>query len=257
MEQAMQSGMTAQIAAADVDPMALQEPPVVKRRLRRPTVLFITLGLVAYSLALVAQIPARSVVHENDRMLVGGTIWHGEAVLASALRIEWHWSPLATLTNLRFTADWRMTGGGTDLIGSAALASKGFALSGISGQADELTLDTLAPNLPLSCRFVAAVAIKYLVVGGSDQMADGTIRTSNASCTARGIASPPLELAAMSGAITTGPQFSSGTLATAVSHQAMFEMRLTRAGSLSFWPTTNAVRMIPPLAEWRYDTIIP
>ena len=256
MVQATQSGMTAQIAAADVDPMALQEPPVARRRLRRPAVLFIALGLIAYSLALVAQIPARVAVHESDRLRVGGTVWHGEAVLASALRMEWHWSPMATLTNLHYTADWRMTGGGTDLIGSGMLVDGGVALTDVSGQADEQTLDAMAPNLPLACRFVASVAIKYVKLGGSNQAAKGTLRTSAANCSLRAVASPSLEVPAMTGAISDGQQVSAGTLATAQSQQPLFELRLTRAGALSFWPTANAVRMMPPLAGWRYDTTV-
>ncbi len=252
MELMMRQGMTAQIAAADVDPDALQEPPVARRPLSRPTVLFALVAVLAYLLGIVAFIPARALVAESDSLRVGGTIWTGQAVLASAIRIEWKWSPLATLTRLGFTADWHATGGSTDLAGTVTRRGGSYDLSQVSGQADGMLLDSLGLNLPLTCRFVADVAIDRLVLGGANQQVSGKLRSSPASCNGRALAAS-VELPAMQGEAVAGAQSSIGALSTVAGRVHLIELRLARDGNLSLWPTNAAVGVAPLLAGMRWD----
>ncbi|MGB7409019.1 MAG: hypothetical protein WA908_10980, partial [Pontixanthobacter sp.] len=90
----MPAGMTANIAAADVDPMARQDTPVQSRDISRRTVVFIVTGVVAYLIGMIALIPAAAIIDENDRLDVGGTIWDGAAVVGSTTRFDWDFSPL-------------------------------------------------------------------------------------------------------------------------------------------------------------------
>ena len=256
MEPTMQSGMTAKIAAADVDPFALQQPPVAPHRSRRRTLIFVVTGLIAYLIGLIALIPAKAVVDERDGLQVGGTIWNGQAVLGSTLRFDWQFAPVATLTRLGFGADWHLSGGGTDLAGS--LTSRGAVLrfDKVSGQADGTLLSALAPRLPFTCRFIADVAMERIVLGGSAQEALGNFRTSPANCALRAIAAPPVELPAMRADVTPGARGSSGALMTAAGQLHLIELRLAPTGALSIWSTSNAVQRVPFFAGMRYDTVI-
>ncbi len=252
----MQPGMTAKIAAADVDPFALQQPPVVRRSRRRRTILFSVLGIVTYLIGLIALIPARALLTEGDNLKVGGTIWNGEAVLASTERIEWTFAPLASLTRMGFSADWRMSGGGTDLAGAATQRGDVMLLENVSGQADGALLTAFAANLPLACNFVSDVKIRRLQLGGSAQEAAGTIRTSSARCSARGVAAPPIELPAMRAEFTPGANGTRGSLVTASGRVSLIELRLSQGGALSIWPTAAAIQRAPVLAGKRYDTTV-
>lgn len=218
--------------------------------------MFVVAGLIAYLLGLIAMIPARAIVDETDNFRVGGTIWNGEAVLASTLRFDWHFAPIDTLTRLGFSADWQLSGGGTDLAGS--LTSRGDVLrfDKVSGQADGTLLSALAPKLPFTCRFAADVAIERIVLGGSAQQALGSFRTSPANCALRDIAAPPVELPAMRADVAPGARGSSGALMTAAGQLHLAEVRLAPTGALSIWPTANAVQRAPFLAGMRYDTTV-
>lgn len=251
----MRSGMTAETAAADVDPLALQQPPVARRRLPGRAVMFLAVGLIAYLLGLIAMIPARAVLRESDNLRVGGTIWNGEAVLGSAIRIEWRFSPLSSLASLGFSADWRATGGGTDLVGGATARGGAVRFDAITGQADGTLLAALAPQLRFSCRFAAQVAIDHLVLGGGGQEAVGTLKTSPASCAARGMEAVPVAVPALRAEIGPGQGGTSAALMT-VRRLHLVEARLSPAGALSIWPTANAVGLAPFLAGQRYDARI-
>ncbi len=248
--------MTARIAAADVDPLALGQPPVARRPLRRRTLAFVLTGVVAYLLGLIALIPARAVMAESDRVRVGGTIWRGEAVIASTVHVEWTFAPLTTLTHLAYSADWRLTGGATDLAGSATRGGGVLRLEGVSGQADGTLLAVAAPRLPIACNFLADVAIDRIVIGGAAQQALGTLRTSPVKCVASAAVGAPLDLPALRGEITPNATGSGGALATAMRGEDLIEVRLSRNGALSIWPTARATRLAPFLSGQRYDTLI-
>lgn len=250
----MQSGMAAQIAAADVDPFALQQAPVTRRRLRNRTAVFASIAVLAYLVGLIAQIPARTLITETDTLKVGGTIWNGEAVRGSTIRLEWQFAPLRSLTSLAFSADVQIAGGGTDLVGQAMRSSGRLVLTDMSGQIDGTLLDVMAPDLPLSCRFVAQTRIAWLALGGQAQGAAGTMQLSPATCTARGGSALPVTLPASRFEVRPVGGTSVGALSSLAGRVHLIELRLSPEGNLSVWPTAALVRTAPVLAGVRYDT---
>ena len=249
------------IAAELVDRMAPDGSPaagggIVAAARRRRAVTLIALGLIAYAVGLVAMIPARVLVAERIGTRVGGTIWRGEAVIGPALRVTWRWSPIASLAGLGFGADWHATGGGTDLAGAALRRPGRIVLRDVAGTADRALLDALAPDAPFTCRFDAQLRIDELAFGGRDSLARGTVRSSPAHCETRGPGGAALaaaDLPALRGDIVSAPAGSSATLTTIAARQPFAEMRLSRDGALSLWPTAAAVRGAPFLAQMRYD----
>jgi len=246
----------AQTAAPDADQEANSQTPALARRQRRRVGLFIALGVLTYCAGLIAMIPARFVVPDSDRMRVGGTAWNGEAVLGSTMRIAWHWSPMASLLRLGYTANWQMTGGDTDLSGSATPKAGRIVLRDIAGQIDGTLLDAAAPALPLSCRFLAQVQIAQLTLGGKNQMADGNLRSSVVHCTSRTAVAGALDLPALRGTLVPTAGMTTGALVTAPSRQHLIEARLTSDGGLSVWVTPELAARTPLLTGARYDTVI-
>jgi hypothetical protein len=200
-------------------------------------------------------IPARFVLRDSDRMRVGGTAWNGEAVVGSTMRIVWHWSPMASLLQFGYTANWQMTGGDTDVSGSATPKAGRIVLRDISGQIDGTALDAVAPALPVSCRFLAQVDLARLTIGGKDQLADGTLRTSAVHCTARLAGAGALDLPSLRGTLVPGAGLTTGALVTP-SRQHLIEARLTSDGGFSVWATPELAARTPLLAGARYDTVI-
>lgn len=252
----MQAGMAARIAAADADPLALQQPRVVLRRLRGRALVFLLLGVAAYLIGLIALIPAKVVLTEADNLKVGGTIWNGEAVLASTVKIDWQFAPVRTLTELAFSADFHMAGGGTDLAGSVTQVGDALRLTGVSGQVDGTLLAGLAPNLPVTCRFVAQTQISRVVLGGSSQSAEAMLRVSPAACQGKAAGGAPFDLPATRFEASPDARGSRGALVTVTGRQRLLEARLSRDGNLSIWPTADLVRLAPVLGGIRYDTRI-
>ncbi len=252
----MQAGLTAKIAAANVDPVAQQKPPVVARRIARRTLVFILIGILAYVIGLIATIPAATMIDESDRVQVGGTIWRGEAVLASTIRFEWVFSPLTTLSKMAFSAEWRVSGGGTDLAGTATKRGNQLQFVDVAGQADGSLLDAAFPDLPLSCRFTADVRVDQAYLGGEGQRVQGTLRTGPMACSAKQLAALPVELPAMTGALGPGGNGTAGALISSADQAHILELRLSPQGMLSVWPTQFAVQRVPFLAGKRYDTQI-
>jgi hypothetical protein len=223
----------------------------------------VLIGLLAYCAGLIAMIPASLILPQSDWLKTGGTAWNGEAVLGSAMRIEWHWAPIETLTRCAFTAGWRMTGAQTDLVGLVIPGRHSMRLLDVTGQADGTLLASAAPDLPFTCRFLAQIDLRDVAIGGADQRARGTLRSSPVSCTAQAMPGasvdmPALDLPAMHAAIgadRTG-MGSSGTLVTASGAQPMAELRLARGGALSLWPAPALVARAPLLAQKRLDTTL-
>jgi hypothetical protein len=252
----MQPGLAARIAAADVDPVALQQPPVAKRRVPRRTLAFVIVGVISYICALVALLPARMVLSETESLRVGGTIWNGEAVIASAIHVDWQFSLIRSLTDLAYSADFHMTGGATDLAGGITQAGDVMRFREVSGQLDETLWNALGGNLPMQCRFVADVAIEKLVLGGNAQMAEATMQVSPSTCTAAAVPGVPAQLPAARFSIVPNGSISTGALVANGSRMHLLEARLTRDGALSIWPTALASELTPVLAGIRYDTKI-
>lgn len=216
--------------------------------------IFCVIGILAYCAGLIAQIPASIMLPSSDVWQVGGTIWNGEAVIGGATRVEWHWSALASLGRFGFTANWHMTGGDTDLVGTASPGFGRLRLDGVSGVADGSLLSLAAPNLPVTCRFLAQVNIAQMVVGGIDQHAAGSLRTSPVHCTSKALAAAALDLPALHGTIGPVHGISSGALVTLPSRQHLVETRLYRTGAFSLWPTAALTARVPALQGSRLDT---
>lgn len=251
-----QAGMAAQIAAADVDPLARQDSPVAPHRYRRRTAIFVGCAAIAYVIGLIATIPAAAVLDESDRLAVGGTIWNGEAVLASTIRVEWSFAPLTTLSRLAFSADWRITGGGTDLAGMISQRGDVMTLHDAAGQIDGSLLNALFPGLPLTCSFTGTARIDNLRLGGDDQAAQANFVTGPVTCAAKAMAALPVQLPPLTADVVASDEASAGALMTEQSKEHLVEMRLDRDGMLSIWPTPMAVERLPLLAGRRYDTRI-
>ncbi len=168
--------MAAHIAAADVDSDARQNSPVVPHRSQHLPTILAVVAAISYLVGLIAMLPASVFVEENERLQVGGTIWSGESVLDGAIRVEWSFSPLTTLAQFAWSADWHITGAANDLTGRVTQAGEQLQLANISGQTDGVLIDTMFPNLPLSCDFTADLAVESLFLGGEGQKGVGNLR---------------------------------------------------------------------------------
>jgi hypothetical protein len=128
-------------------------------------------------------------------------------------------------------------------------------------------LNLAAPNLPVTCRFLAQVELATLVIGGNDSQAAGSLRTSPVHCavkaggTANALAATAVDLPALHG--TIGPAhgssmqgLSSGALFTLPSRQHLVEVRLHNTGALSLWPTAALTARVPALGGTRLDTTV-
>lgn len=161
---------------------------------RRRLIRFAGFGIAAYVAALVATMPA-SVVFKNKpwRTGVEGTIWHGAVGVAGGSTLRWDWAPLRSLTSLGFAADWRMTGGETDLGGRALVKPGGrTVLDTISGAADASLLSALQPNLPFQCELVMQLEAPRVAVGGGTRLAGGVATGAPGICAATGGAAVPV-----------------------------------------------------------------
>ncbi|MGB3753225.1 MAG: hypothetical protein WA954_04920 [Parerythrobacter sp.] len=201
-------------------------------------------------------LPASVFVEENERLQVGGTIWSGESVLDGAIRVEWSFSPLTTLAQFAWSADWHITGAANDLTGRVTQAGEQLQLANISGQTDGVLIDTMFPNLPLSCDFTADLAVESLFLGGEGQKGVGNLRTGPVSCAAKGLAALPVELPALEGSLVPTPDGTSGALTAAAQNERLVEMRLSPDGRLSIWPTQQATARLPLLRGERFDTVV-
>ncbi len=217
---------------------------------------FTSLMVLAYCGGLIAMIPASLMLPKSDRWQIGGTIWNGEAVPDGTTRLSWRWSPIASLSRGGFAANWHMTGGATDLVGIATLGLGRLRLDNVSGVADGAMLDLAAPALPVTCRFLAQVSIDTLVIGGSDQRASGSLRTSPVHCSAKAVAAASLDLPALHGMISQTHGLSSGAFFTLPARQHLVEARLTSAGAFSLWPTAALTARLPALRGTRLDTTV-
>ncbi len=217
---------------------------------------FALAGILAYCAGLIALIPASAVLPKSDVWQVGGTIWNGEAVIGGTSRIAWRWSALASLSHLALTANWHMTGGATDLAGTASPGMGRLRLDGVSGVADGTLLSLAAPNLPVTCRFLAQVQIDRMIVGGSDSQAVGSLRSSPVHCTAKALATAAIDLPALHGTIGPVHGLSSGAVFTLPSRQHLVEARLYGTGAFSLWPTAALTARVPALGGMRLDTVV-
>ena len=247
----MQRGLTAEIAAADADPSTSQDTPVAPRRARLAWL--IATGLTAYLAALVATLPARLIFARDDRWAISGTVWNGEAVLDGAYRVEWRWSPARSLASLAFAADWRMSGAGTDIAGSATHGGGRLLLEGVSGQADGALLTALTPGVPFVCDVPVTVDVPRLLIAGSASTAEGEIRSDPGDCTVAGLA----ETVAVPALVAHAARDRSGVTTATLAPLATPRLRLLggtlAGGRLVIMPTAAGEALLPFLRNWRID----
>lgn len=218
--------------------------------------MFLVVGVIAYLVGLLITIPAGTLIEEDERLQVGGTIWNGEAVLASTLRMDWSVAPLTSLANLGYTAEWHITGGGTDLAGDAIRRSEVLTLENVSGQIDGSMVSALAPNLPFACDFIGNLRLERATFGSDNHEIGGRVETGPVTCAARNLPGLPARFPALRGEFTPVGDQTTGSLAGGPRGARMLEFRLSREGALSVWPTAAAVGTAPFLAGKRFDTII-
>lgn len=213
---------------------------------QRRTLTLLAIGLATYTAALIALLPARFVIAPtDDRWMLAGTVWRGEAVLAGSHRLEWRFAPVRSLAALGFAADWRMTGQGTDLTGTATVGSRETRLEGVSGQADGGLLAALEPSLPFTCDVTMQVDLADLAIGGTSQRATGTIRTDPGRCTAKGIASASTALPRLTATMRRAGDLSDGFVAPAANRQKLVTISLSKRGRLVVAVTPAGGALLP------------
>jgi len=245
----MRRGLTGTIAAADADPHASEILP----RSRRRTLGYSAIGLVAYGVALIASWPARFLVDANPRWAVSGTIWHGDAVLDGAYRVEWRWAPLRSFANLGFATDWRLTGSGSDLAGSAISSPRHLVLEGISGRADAALIMALTGDQPFTCDAGLTINVSRLAIAGAESSMEGEMQSDAGRCTAPGSgASQPVPPLVMHAA-----RDRAGVSTATIAPLAQPRIKLVEAnmagGRLAVAPTPTGLTLLPFLRNWRID----
>jgi hypothetical protein len=177
----------------------------------RKALRFVALGAVAYCATLVATLPADVALPAASLPArLGGTLWHGDALLAGGSRIEWRWAPLRSLASLGLAVDWHATGAGTDLAGQALLHPGAIRIDGMGGHADGAFLAEIAPDLPFTCNVRFAVDLPQIATGGDAPHVAGEILSDAGTCRnkAAGSDMPVLPLAIVAGRAAGGSRVS-------------------------------------------------
>ncbi|WP_315761825.1 hypothetical protein [Sphingomonas sp. Y38-1Y] len=181
MQKLLRRGTIAETLARPADPAALL--PNADGAARRRLILFGSVGIVAYALAMLVTIPA-SVFLKNRpwRTGVAGTIWSGEVGVAGGSIVRWSFAPLRSLTSLGFAVDWRATGEDTDLGGQALLRPGGVRLDAVSGTADGALLAALLPNLGFACDVTLQAEFPQLTIGPGHGVVEGQATIDPGAC---------------------------------------------------------------------------
>ena len=177
-------------------------------RANRRLLIFTGIGVAAYLLALIAGIPARLLLPLPDAV---GTIWHGEASLASGNRIAWHWAPLRSLIRFGFAADFTVTGSETSLAGRALLRPGRMILDNVSGSADGALLEAVA-RPSFACLVRMQIDIEQIAIGSGARSAQGRIQGEPGVCQAFG-GTTPVTIPALTLQLTQTPGLAAISLA--------------------------------------------
>ncbi|TDN79044.1 type II secretion system (T2SS) protein N [Stakelama pacifica] len=174
-------------------------PDYDRQAARRRVIVFVSVGVLAYLIAMVATMPASVLIRNRDwRTGISGTIWNGEAGLAGGSVLSWQFAPLRSLTSLGFAIDWHANGADTDIGGRALFRPGRTVLDHVSGSADASLIKAIQP-LPFDCAMQMHVEMPRIAIGGGDSEMEGQLATDTGSCVgANGIATPvaPLVLTA-------------------------------------------------------------
>lgn len=238
----MRQGLAAPKAEAGDDPAASQRAPFAMAKRAWP---WLAIGIAAYLVTLIVTFPARFVLSGDPRWAVAGTIWNGQAVVDGAYRVPWRWAPWRSLASLAFAADVRMTGGGTDIAGSAAVSPGGTLLEGLAGSGDGGLIAAFAPNLPFTCAAALQINLRRLRIAGTHSEAMGEIGSEAGSCTAIG-GGQPNPVPALVTRLQPQPD---GTTRIVIApatrqHDHLFEGAIA-AGRLRLAPTPAGIARLP------------
>lgn len=220
---------------------------------RRRPLRWILIGVASYLIALVALLPARMLFDPGADWAITGTVWHGQAVLDGAYRVDWRWAPLRSLGALAFAADWRMDGEGTALGGVAKLSARRLLLEDVVGQADAALLTALTPSMPLACHAALTVDLPRLLIAGSASTADGEIRGEAGSCTRGGSADTVALPALVARAAVDRSGVTTATLAPLGERRLHLVEGSFAGGRLSLAATAAADRVLPFLRGFRFE----
>lgn len=253
MEVPMRQEQTTVIAEDADDPDSLTVSLFVADKRRRTGVTLIAVAVLAYLLALTATIPARLVVNPGQDWKVGGTIWAGEAVFAAVHRLQWTWSPLRTIGNLAFSADWRMSGADTDLAGSVQIFPGQVIMKDVSGQAAWPLIQAMAPRFPFTCDSSIQIDMPLLIRGGSDQRIVGTARTGAGRCAVRGVQAADMRVPALSARFQPLGRATQGWVVPSGSGRKLLMASLSPKGRLNVDVTSAGIAMLPMAQALNYD----
>jgi hypothetical protein len=202
---------------------------------------------------LIASWPARFLIDTDPRWAVAGTIWHGEAVLDGAYRVEWRWAPFRSLANVGFAADWRMTGSGADLAGSAISWPNSLLLEGVAGQGDAALLAALTHDLPFACDAALTVDLPRMMFDGAKSSIEGEVRSDPGNCAALGSeGNAPVPTLVMR-ATRDSAGVTDATLALLARPRVKLAEGRMAGGRLTVAPTRTGMALLPFLRNWRID----
>jgi len=226
---------------------SLDAPEIQRNAARRSFIAFAGIGIAAYAVAMIVTMPA-SVVLKNYawRAGVAGTVWNGEVGVIGGTKFDWHWASLRSITSLGYAADWKATGPDTDM-GGRILARPGRAVADkVSGAASGTLLQALLPALPFTCDFAMQVELPRMVLGGRDQMIDGTIKTDAGTCTPKAGGAGPSTIPAL---ILTAEHVGATTrlrLAPLTQRRrALMDATLAENGQMEIQMTAEGAAMLP------------
>jgi hypothetical protein len=181
MQTLLRRGTIAETLARPADPAALL--PKADGAARRRLILFGSIGIAAYAIAMLATMPASVFIKNRPwRTGVAGTIWSGEVGVAGGSIVRWTFAPLRSLTSLGFAVDWRASGENTDLGGQALLRPGGVRLDNVSGTADGALLSALLPGTGFACDLTMQAEFPHLSFGPGHGRVEGQATIDPGAC---------------------------------------------------------------------------
>lgn len=213
---------------------------------RRRLIRFALLGIAAYTVWMIATIPAGAVFKNYSwRSGISGTIWNGEVGIAGGSVGRWQFAPLRSLLNLGYAADWRVTGPNTDLGGRVVAGFSGTVIDSVSGTAPASLLQGIQPNLPFTCDINAQIKIDRLAYGGSGQMMDARMVSYPGTCRPRGAGAATQLPALVFTAKKTGKETVMRLAPATQPLNTLLNATLGEDGTLTVSLTPDGQRMMP------------
>ena len=181
MQTLLRRGTIAETLARPADPAA--RLPGADGAARRRLILFGSIGIAAYAIAMLATMPASVFIKNRPwRTGVAGTVWSGEVGVAGGSIVRWTFAPLRSLTSLGFAVDWRASGENTDLGGQALLRPGGVRLDNVSGTANGTLLSALLPDVGFACDLTMQAEFPHLSFGPGHGLIEGQATIDPGAC---------------------------------------------------------------------------